>query len=236
MGPTMATSDARTRRPATRKRAATTDRARAKRKYDSTNRLAAAEERRQHVLDVAARRFASDGWTSTTVAEVAAEAGVSAELIFRKIGGKGGLLLGAVQQNIATPGPDVKTAVRELRLDKETSAAKRLTALVDLAARATESLAPLVPVLLNAADQDDEARAMVKELQQRRRATARQLAAALVGGKRQAPADLSDEVYVLTSAETFLQFTKEAGWSRKRYAEWLHGALRDALGRHGVKA
>lgn len=236
----MATSSARTRRSAgTRKGSAGTSRAPqppAKRTYDSTRRRAAAEERQRQVLDVAARRFAADGWTNTTVAEVAEEAGVSPELIFRKIGGKGGLLVGALQQGSAGPGPDLKTAIRQLGLDKETSAAKRLAALADLSARSTEAQAPLVPALATAADQDAEARATVKEVQQRRRAAARALAAALVGAKRSAPADLADEVYVLTSAETYLQFTREAGWSRKRYAEWLHNALRDALARHGVKA
>lgn len=234
----MATTNARTRRTAGARKGATgTSRATttpAKRKYDSTRRRAAAEERQQHVLEVAARRFAADGWTTTTVADVADEAGVSPELIFRKIGGKGGLLLGAIRQRSFGGAADLRAAVQGLGLDKEPNLGKRLTALVDFAVKSMEGMASLVPVLHNAADQDAEARAMVKELQQRRRGTARQLAG-LLAPKKQTPPEFADELYVLTSAETYLQFTREAGWSRKRYAEWLEKALRDALSRHGVR-
>jgi AcrR family transcriptional regulator len=69
----------------------------ARRPYDASGRRAAAERRRLHVAEVAARLFAEHGWNGTTVALVAAEAAVSVELVTKTFGGKGGLFMGALR-------------------------------------------------------------------------------------------------------------------------------------------
>ena len=62
------------------------------RPYDSSGRQHAAEVRRLAVLDVAGRRFLRDGYAATTVASIAADAGVSVEMVYKAFAGKPGLV------------------------------------------------------------------------------------------------------------------------------------------------
>src|ERR1700738_4766032 len=61
-----------------------------KREYDSTRRRAQARQTREAILDVARRRFLADGFAPTTIAAIAAEAGVSVDSIYKTFGRKAG--------------------------------------------------------------------------------------------------------------------------------------------------
>ena len=62
------------------------------RRYDSSGRQDRARLVRAHVLNVAEKLFLRRGYASTTVAAIAATAGVSVETIYKKFGGKPGLI------------------------------------------------------------------------------------------------------------------------------------------------
>src|SRR4051794_23313828 len=66
------------------------------RQYDSSARQAEARSRRSTIVAAAARLFVENGYAETTIARVAAEAGVSAQLVYAAFGGKAGLLAGAL--------------------------------------------------------------------------------------------------------------------------------------------
>jgi DNA-binding transcriptional regulator YbjK len=53
-----------------------------KRRYDSTGRQAQARRSREAILDAARRQFLDAGYAATTIAAIAAEAGVSVETIY----------------------------------------------------------------------------------------------------------------------------------------------------------
>src|SRR4051794_15873856 len=63
-----------------------------KRRYDASRRRERADRRRATVVGVAERRFLRDGYTATTIAGIAAEAGVSPDTIYKSFGGKPGLV------------------------------------------------------------------------------------------------------------------------------------------------
>ena len=76
-----------------------------KRRYDSTGRQAQARRNRQAILDAAQRQFLEGGYAATTIAAVAAEAGVSVETVYKAFGGKPGLVRAIYDRGLAGPEP-----------------------------------------------------------------------------------------------------------------------------------
>ncbi len=62
------------------------------RRYDSTGRQAQARRSQEAVIEAAQRHFLRAGYGATTMAAIAAEAGVSVETIYKAFGGKPGLV------------------------------------------------------------------------------------------------------------------------------------------------
>jgi hypothetical protein len=90
-------------------------------------------------------------------------------------------------------------------------------------------LAPLFLALRDASSTEAEARDVWREINDRRAVNMRKFIRDLhhVGGLR---SDLSidsaaDMVWVLNSSELYSLFTKERGWSPKRYERWLVDAM-----------
>lgn len=193
------------------------------RPYDATGRRAAAEQRRTHVARTAAEMFVERGWTGTRLRDVSRRAGVSDELLHRAFGSKAHLLLAALRVT-AFREPDLSADAATLQL-AALPPAGRLPALVDYAVATLPRVAPFVPVLHTAAAEDATARELLDAVRRQRRSTAEALARDL-GSPGSA-----DVLYVLTSAETWLQFTSEVGWSAEQYGRWLLAALQDEIAR-----
>src|SRR5689334_18302708 len=62
------------------------------RSYDGASRREQAARTRHAVLDAALARFVRDGYGATTIADVAAAAGVSVETIYKRFRNKAGLV------------------------------------------------------------------------------------------------------------------------------------------------
>src|SRR6266566_4954051 len=75
-----------------------------KRRYDSERRREQARRTRQRIIEVAERRFLHDGYAATTVASVAADAGVSADTVYKAFGGKPGLVRAIREQALEGEG------------------------------------------------------------------------------------------------------------------------------------
>ena len=197
------------------------------RHYDTTQRQAAAQQRRDRVAEVAADLFATRGWAGTTIAAVAAGADVSAELVTKAFGGKPGLFMAAFRRASFADGRALPEAFAELGLEEEPDLDVRLDRLVDFACASLVPMAPLVPVMTSGAEHDAELRALVSAAAQGHAATAREVVRLLAPGPVRE--DAVDEVYVLTLAETYLAFVQQRGWSVERYAAWLRRSLRAAV-------
>lgn len=76
-----------------------------RRTYDGSTRRARAEERREHVLTIARRRFLEHGYARTSLASLAEEAGVSAEYLHKVFGGKAGLVQQLYERSLLGSGP-----------------------------------------------------------------------------------------------------------------------------------
>jgi AcrR family transcriptional regulator len=76
-----------------------------RRRYDSPRRAEQARQTRAAVTGAAQRLFLRDGFAATTIAAIAAEAGVSAETIYKAFGGKPGLVRALTGQALDGEGP-----------------------------------------------------------------------------------------------------------------------------------
>ena len=196
-------------------------------------RDARAEQRRANVFAVAHDLFVERGWAATTVAEIAERSGVSPQLIFSSMGGKPGLIIGALRQR-SFGGPELRTALATVPFEERPDVGARLDLLAEFSVPAVSAMAPILAVLRVAADADSEADRRLDELHQRRRETCRELLPRLTGTPVHDAGYLADELYVLTSGETYLQFSHVNSWDDARFARWLRSALREAFRRYGV--
>jgi AcrR family transcriptional regulator len=75
------------------------------RSYDATRRREQARRTRARILDSAERRFVRDGYAAATIAAIAADAGVSPDLIYKSFGGKPGLVRAIRDRALAGDAP-----------------------------------------------------------------------------------------------------------------------------------
>lgn len=175
------------------------------------------------MVEAAARSFTTVGWIRTTVAAVAAEAGVSEELVVKRVGTKAELLVAALRVRSFDLDTDLAGAVRELRLEDLADPHERVARFVDFAVRVLDGMAPFVPVLRAAADQDAGAAALLRRIHDQRMDTAAYLAGALRGSP--ATPEQVVELAVLTSAEVHLVWVRDVGAPVEQYAAWLRERL-----------
>lgn len=198
-----------------------------RRPYDASGRRAAAERRRLHVAEVAARLFAERGWNGTTLALVAAESEVSVELVTKTFGSKAGLFMAAFGSAGFGRRGGLREAFAELRLDDEPDVEVRLDRFVEMACSIVVPMGPLVSVLAHGAEQDPTLRDLVRGAHLAHAEMCRDLVRLIASGEP--PPDAVDEVYLLTRAETYLTLVQHRGWTVERYAAWLRRSLCTAV-------
>ena len=198
-----------------------------RRSYDASGRRAAAERRRLHVAEVAARLFAERGWNGTTLALVAAESEVSVELVTKTFGSKAGVFMAAFRSAGFGQRGGLQEAFAQLRLEDEPDLEVRLDRFVEFACSIVVPMGPLVWVLGHGAEQDPVLRDLVRGAHLGHAAMCGDLVRLLARGEP-AP-DAVDEVYLLTRAETYVTFAQHRGWTVERYAGWLRRSLRTAV-------
>src|SRR3954454_17418463 len=77
----------------------------AKSSYDAPRRRFQAQRNRDAIITAAERRFLTDGYAATTVASIAAEAGVSTDTVYKTFGGKPGLVRSIRARALEGEGP-----------------------------------------------------------------------------------------------------------------------------------
>ena len=194
-----------------------------KRPYNASARRARAEETQDGVIAAARRLFLSHGYATTKVADVADAGGVSVEYIYKRFGGKAGLVRAVVARALEGSGPDSA----ESRSDA--LAASDPASLVHGWGQLASEVAPLVaPILLlmrSAAAHDPKVAALADELDAARRErmadNARRLADA---GHLRDDVDVEQAIDVLwtfSSPELFDLLVVRRGWQADRYGDFV---------------
>ena len=202
------------------------------RRYHSPLRADQAEQTRRRILDSAYRLFAERGYAGTTITAVAKAAGVSPETIYLSLGGKRGLLEGAIET--AVTGEDRATqpdgwwaTVAELP-----SAPERLAKMIEYSCRILARTRPLHAVIRGAADKEEFAAALGRRLLHDRLTAQTErirthLADDLSGGLSIEQA--GQRYCALASPELYYLLTAELGWTPDQHRQWLTALLTTEL-------
>ncbi|MDT4919818.1 MAG: hypothetical protein QOI15_720, partial [Pseudonocardiales bacterium] len=121
----------------------------AKRPYDARRRRARAEEERRatrgRVIEAATRLFVANGYTGTTMADIAREAGVAMQSVYTAGRSKADLLHAAVERAVAGDDADVLVHQRPVfaALAAEPDPARQVQLIADLICEIQQRSAPI---------------------------------------------------------------------------------------------
>jgi AcrR family transcriptional regulator len=198
-----------------------------KRSYDNAARQARSEATRSRVLEVARELITTRGYRATTIAEIAQAGQVHVDTIYELVGRKPELLRELIERAISgTDRPLAPTQRSYVQAMGRESDPKRKLAIYAGAVREIhDRMAPLLLALGDAATTDDEARQVWREISDRRARNMRDLVRDL-GPDGTLRAGLSvdeaaDVIWATASAELFILFTQERGWTPEAYECWL---------------
>src|SRR6476620_9949317 len=140
----------------------------APRRYDTTGRRDRAMRTRANILKVAEELFLRNGYAATTVAAVAAAAGVSVETIYKTFRGKPGLI-GAIQRSAlagtgAVPAADRSDEISALDLPPRTVLRHWATLTTEVMPR----VAPIILLVRAAAATDPDMGMLLTEINDQR--------------------------------------------------------------------
>ena len=205
------------------------------RPYDATRRreLAAESRRatRSAVLEAAGRLFTAHGYAATSVAAIAAEAGVSAQTIYSNFETKRGVLQGLMDERVRgeAPAPPFPPPSGERDPADPFEFLRRLAA---GGRRLFERTAPIWPVAREAAASDPLIADWWNGEMERRLRTARSYVERLPAGTLKpdlTPALAADVFWAVASPETYEALVVRRGWTPEAFEAWIAEALADLL-------
>lgn len=211
------------------------DEVKARRRYTSERRQEQARRTRREVQDAARRRFMANGYAPTTIAEVAADAGVSVETVYKAFGNKAGLLKAVI--DVAIVGDDQPIPMLQREFVRKTMAEpdprRKLLAYGDHLAEVLPRTGHLVMVLRAAAASDEGAAAVWDQLQAERLTGMSAFASHLGKGghlrEGVSVAEARDILWLHNSVEVWDLLVNQRGWSNRRYGRWVARQLIAAL-------
>jgi AcrR family transcriptional regulator len=200
-----------------------------KRRYDGSRRREAADRKRAQVLDAAMTLFEGHGYAATTVQQVASEAGVSVETIYKKFGGKAGLVRALFHRGLAGAGSTPAEVRSDSMSAAEQSARNVLRGWADLTAEVSPRGSPIVLLIHAAAATDPEARALVDEMNTQRLERMTHNAKRLRGkaGLRRelSTAEIRDVLFTYSASELYDILVLHRGWSLRRFSDFVFAGM-----------
>lgn len=196
-----------------------------RRRYDSSRRQETARRNRQAVLDIAERRFLSDGYATTTVVAIAEEAGVSAELIYKAYGGKGGLVKAIYERRLAGTGPVPAYQRSDQMREQHTDPTQIMREWGLLTAEVAATLTPIRLLLRAAATTDLDMATLLQQTEDQRLQRMRHHAQFLAQRGYLRPditlADATDILWACSSTELYELLVLQRHWPLPRFAQFI---------------
>jgi len=196
-----------------------------KRPYDSSRRREQARENRRRILGAAHGLFVTRGYGRTTIADVAAEAGVAPETVYAAFKNKPALLHRAWDVAVGGDDEDVPLLERpELRaLLVEPDLRARFTGFAVFNTAVMRRTAQLHLAVRGAAASEPAAAALLDEIDGQRLAAMAEhaRAAASTGQLAVSEDECRDVLWSTTDGTLWHQLVERREWSDERYAAWL---------------
>jgi AcrR family transcriptional regulator len=204
-----------------------------RRPYDASRRREQARLTREAIIAAARERFLQEGYTSTTIASIAADAGASSDTIYKSFGGKAGLLRAMCQDALAGTGP-VPAEERSDAMQAATAdPATMLRGLGTLTTEVAPRIAPLLLLLSTAAQSDTAVAELRADLDSARLARMTQVAQSLAGKTELRAgvtvAQAAEIMWIYSSPELYGLLVAGRGWSPQHYGTFVGDALVHAL-------
>jgi AcrR family transcriptional regulator len=207
---------------------------RSPRPYRSELRLQQAEQTRSRVLAIAGERFAADGYARTSLAKIAAAAGVSAQTVHGQ-GPKAALLIAAI--DYAAVGVAGEENILNLDVGHALLAIDDYEESLDFMAAyqtgAHERTARLALALIGGAGSDPTLESYLKDwIASLNKQVQRVLGVYHDRGwlRSDVPFDeLVETTAVVGSVDTYLRITHRDGWSVAAYKSWLRRMLAETI-------
>jgi AcrR family transcriptional regulator len=205
------------------------------RAYDSSRRQALARQTRLAVLGAARRLFLEKGYGATTVAAVAAGAGVSVETVYKAFRNKAGLVKAVFDVAVVGDDEPVPMLQREFvrRNMAEPDPRRKLEGYGEHVARVGSRTGPLLLVVRAAATTDAGAADVWAQLQQERLTGMAAFAQHLdAGGHLRAGVaaeEARDVLWVHNSVEVWDLLVNQRNWPEERFGRWVSDQLVAAL-------
>ena len=196
-----------------------------KRRYDSTGRREQARRSREAILDVAERQFLAKGYGATTLAAIAAEAGVSVETIYKAFDGKSGLVRALYEKGLTGRGPVPAYQRSDEMRANETDPHAIMVGWGLLTTEVAAAVTPIRLLMRSAADTDPEMSALLNESDHERlsrmRHHARFLAERNYLRDGITVAEATDILWTCSSVEIYDLLVLQRGWSSPRFARFI---------------
>jgi AcrR family transcriptional regulator len=203
------------------------------RRYDASGRRAQARRTREAILDIAQRRFLSDGYAATTVAAIARESGVSVESIYKGFGGKAGLVKGLYERGLQGRGPVPATQRSDQMKEAATDPLGILRHWGTFAAEVASTLTPILLLVRAAAATDPDMAAFLDHTDDQRLERMRQNAGFLAarGYLRDGVTvdEAADVLWTASSYELYEVLVLKRGWSPERFSRFVAEMMAAAL-------
>lgn len=194
----------------------------ARRGYRSEVRSQQAARTREAITTAARTLFERHGFTGTTIAAIAAEAGVSQQTVYAAFGSKAALVRAILEQMEES----ADAAEWRERIAAEREPARILAAFAQWTRVFFEASRPVFEVVAQAASELPD---FVAQGDEHRRRAVESIVARLAGaGALRAGVseqEAADRIWLLTGIQPYLDATITCGWTPDAYAEWLTESL-----------
>lgn len=205
------------------------------RTYDSSRRREQARAQRRRVLECARRRFLEKGYAATTFGDIASEAGVSVQMIYKAFGNKPGLLKAVFDFAVAGDDEPVPMIERDFaeRVRAEPDPRKKLTMFAEHMAESMPRAAPVFLLARAAAASEPEIARLLAGWRDGQLTGLGRLAAHFDEGGHLRPGldrdRARDLLWTINSTEVYELLVLERGWSREDFRDFLAQSMIDAL-------
>ena len=206
-----------------------------KRRYESPRRRAQADATRRDIIAAAQRLFERQGYAATTMAAIAAEAGVALKTVYLAFETKSGVLRAA--WNALLRGEDDDRPVAEhpwyVEVLEETDPDRRLLLNARNSAEGKRRIAAIVEVIRSAATADAEIGALWARIQTEYHANQRAIVERLDERGELAPGldvdRAADILWTINHPNTWQLLVTERAWTPEEYERWAGETARAQL-------
>lgn len=206
-----------------------------KRRYDASGRQDRARARRRRVVEAARQLMECDGYRATTVAGIAAAAGVSAEMVYKTFGSKSALAKAVI--DVALAGDDEPVPVRERPavqvIHDEPDVRRKIALFVEGLLQRLERSASMQVVVRDGRHVDESLQPVWERLNDEGLTGMRLFGEHLLStGQLRAGLDLDEVTDVLwnyLAIDHYERLVMVRGWPLTRFQAWLTRAIIGAL-------